>query len=156
MVGIPRESADAALPSKGAAAGDGSDSGSGEGGAVAAAVREAVVQRARCGHAEYVEEEAADFQGQPFRKCKPAMKLVGADNPQVGAEGRPIGCNWCYRGRRQAFSTPVAAVQFTGEDEEGWGPPIQCKVSQQAARAALGRSTPADTSPLRRCVCRRL
>ena len=139
MVGILRTSLDAALPSKGAAAGgdsgDGSksldaalpskgiaaggDSGDGsdgstplppevlkgaaaprdEGGAVPAAVREAVVQRARCGQADYVLEEAADFQGQPFRKCKPALKLVGVDNPQVGGGGEmAISPSWSLPG----------------------------------------------------------
>jgi hypothetical protein len=115
MVGILWDSLDTALPPKSAAAaaaaagggGGGGRDGSGGGGAqlppqggaegaaahrggsgaVPEAVREAVVQRARRGQAEYVEEEADDFQGQPFRKCKPLLKLVGVDNPQVGGGG---------------------------------------------------------------------
>lgn len=60
--------------------------------AAAAAWRQAPRRRARSpplplpslllGH---LQEGACDFQGQQFTKCKPLMKLVGADNPQVCA-----------------------------------------------------------------------
>ncbi|PRW20252.1 lactoylglutathione lyase [Chlorella sorokiniana] len=51
------------------------------------ALADQIVQRAREGGAQgepdYEEQEAHDFSGQAFVKCKPLMKLVGEDNPQV-------------------------------------------------------------------------
>lgn len=53
-----------------------------------------------------MEEEGRDFQGQPFSKCKPLLKLVGVNNPT-----------------------------FT-EADEAWGPPIRPKAVNHVAIGA--------------------
>ncbi|KAL4420681.1 hypothetical protein ABPG75_010337 [Micractinium tetrahymenae] len=71
-----------------------------------AAAAAALVQRAREAEPEYVEEEGRDFQGQPFTKCKPLLKLAGVNNPS-----------------------------FTEQDEV-WGPPIRLKAVNHVAIGA--------------------
>ncbi|PSC71792.1 lactoylglutathione lyase [Micractinium conductrix] len=66
-------------------------------------VKEAAVEAARARGPEYEEEEGRDFQGQPFTKCKPLLKLLGVTNPS-----------------------------FT-EDDERWGPPMALRAVNHVA-----------------------
>lgn len=123
----------------------------------------------------HLQEEAHDFKGQAFVKCKPVMKLVKVDNPQVSWRTATAagGGNWrstsdsmqpaLLAAKRQAavlgqwltsvICTLCSPPQFT-QAEEPWGPPIRCKVqwslllrSGMWAAACGGLPAPPSSTP---------